>query len=67
MLAFSKVYLDQNEDYLPFLQSSYLQYLSEGQEFKTYLISEASSQKLAEAIEQFTREEGIYNKIPQNQ
>ncbi|MDJ0899666.1 MAG: alpha/beta hydrolase [Xenococcus sp. MO_188.B8] len=67
MLAFSKVYLDQNEDYLPFLQSSYLQYLSEGQEFKTYLISEASSEKLVEAIEQFNREAGIFNQIPQNQ
>ena len=58
-LAFFEVYVANNEDYLPFMQSSYLQYLSEGQEFKTYLISEASSDKLVEAIEQFNREEGI--------
>ncbi len=59
ILAFSEVYVANNEDYLPFMQSSYLQYLSEGQEFKTYLISETSSEKLVEEIEQFNREEGI--------
>ena len=59
ILAFSEVYVANNEDFLPFMQSSYLQYLSEGQEFKTYLISRDSSDKLVEAIDQFDREEGI--------
>ncbi|MGK7892613.1 MAG: alpha/beta hydrolase [Xenococcus sp. (in: cyanobacteria)] len=58
-LAFFEVYVANNEEYFPFMQSSYLQYLSEGQEFKTYLISEASSDKLVEAIEKFNREEGL--------
>ncbi len=58
-LAFFEKYVANNEEYFPFLQSSYLQYLSQGQEFKTYLISEASSDKLVEAIEKFNREEGL--------
>ena len=59
ILAFSEVYLANNEDYRPFMQSSYLDYLSEGQDFKTFLITEASSEKLVEAIDQFNREEGL--------
>ena len=58
-LLFFENYVANNEDYLPFIQSSYLQYLSQGQEFKTYLISRASSEQLVEAIEQFIRQEGI--------
>ena len=59
VLAFSEVYVANNEDYRPFLQSSYLQYLSEGQEFRTYLISENSSEDLSAAIDDFNRKEGI--------
>ena len=59
ILAFSEVYVANNEDYRPFLQSSYLEYLSEGQEFKTFLITEASSEKLLDAIKQFRRDEGL--------
>ena len=59
ILTFSEVYVANNEDYLPFMQSSYLEYLSEGQEFKTYLITEASSEKLLDAIKQFRRDEGL--------
>ena len=59
ILTFSAVYVANNEDYLPFMQSSYLEYLSEGQEFKTFLITEASSEKLLDAIEQFRRDEGL--------
>ena len=58
-LLFFENYVANNKDYLPFIQSSYLQYLSQGQEFKTYLISGASSEQLVEAIEQFIRKEGI--------
>ena len=59
ILAFSEVYVANNEDFRPFMQSSYLEYLSEGQEFKTFLITEASSEKLVEAIDQFNRDEGL--------
>ena len=58
-LLFFENYVANNEDYLPFIQSSYLEYLSQGQEFKAYLISRASSEQLVEAIEQFIRQEGI--------
>ncbi len=59
LLAFSEVYVANNADYLPYMQSSYLAYLSEGQKFKTYLISNASSAKLLQAIKQFKQEEDI--------
>ena len=59
ILAFAEVYVANNADYRPYLQSSYLEYLSQDQKFKSYLISNASSEKLVDAIEQFDREEGI--------
>ena len=59
ILAFAEVYVADNKDYRPFLQSSYLQYLSEGQEFSTYLISETSSKELSTAIDDFNRKEGL--------
>ncbi len=58
-LAFSEVYVAQNQEYLSYLQSSYLQYLSKEQDFKTYLITEASSEKLVDEIEKFVREENL--------
>ncbi len=63
ILAFAEVYVANNADYRPYMQSSYLEYLSEGQEFKTYLISEASSEKLVDALEQFRREENLKKPI----
>ena len=51
MLAFFEVYVSNNAEYRPYLQSSYAKYLSEGQEFKSYLITNASSEKLLEIIE----------------
>ena len=59
MLAFSEVHIAKNADYRPYLQSSYLAYLSQEQEFKSYLISNASSEKLSQAIEQFKRDNDI--------
>ena len=59
LVAFSGVYVANNADYRPYMQSSYLAYLSEGQEFKTYLISNASSEKLIQAIEQFKQKEKL--------
>ncbi len=59
LLAFSEVYVANNGNYRPYMQSSYLTYLSQGQKFKTYLISNASSAKLLQAIKQFKYEEDI--------
>ncbi len=53
MLAFFKVYINEDDNYHPYLQSSYADYLSEGQEFKTTLITKTSAAKLSEIFEQF--------------
>ena len=57
ILAFAEVYVMNDPNYLPYLQSSYLDYLSQGQEFKTYLISGESSDSLGDAIVEFNLEE----------
>ena len=59
LVAFAEVHVSDNEDFLPYLQSSYLDYLSQGQDFKAYLITEDSSDQLVDAIKQFKREEGV--------
>ena len=59
LVAFAEVHVTNKEDYLPYMQSSYLDYISQDQDFKAYLITEASSEKLVDAIEQFRREEGV--------
>ena len=53
ILAFLEVHLLDNEDYRPYLQSGYADYLSQGQEFKAFLITNASTEGLEEAIAQF--------------
>ncbi|MDJ0599273.1 MAG: alpha/beta hydrolase [Crocosphaera sp.] len=59
MLSFFEVYLQNNSEYRPFLRSAYAEYLSEGQEFKTYLITEKSADRLSQSIEQFIRDNNI--------
>ena len=59
ILAFAEVHVANNADYLPFMQASYLIHLSQGQEFKSYLISNASSEQLNQEIDQFVRDEKI--------
>ena len=59
MLAFFKVHISQDKDYQPFLQSSYAIYLSEGEDFKTNLITKDSSAELNQFIEKFTDERRI--------
>jgi len=56
ILAFAEVYVANDLNYLPYLQSSYLEYLSQEQEFKTYLISGDSSDSLEDAIADFNLE-----------
>lgn len=55
-LAFFKVYLNNQDDYKIYLQSQYGQYLSEGQEFKNYLITKASALEIKNKYEQFVEE-----------
>ncbi len=56
MLSFFEVYTRKNLAYKPFLTSNYAQYLSRGQRFKTYLITEKSSDNLSQAIDNFIRD-----------
>ena len=56
MLAFFEVHIAKNSDYLPYLNPSYVQYLSEGEEFKTFMITGASTEELVEAIAKFEQE-----------
>lgn len=53
MLAFFQVHLNDQQDYQIYLQSSYAQYLSQEQEFKTYLITKSSVPKLRSEYEEF--------------
>lgn len=52
-LAFFEVYIRKNPSYKPFLQAAYSQYLSQGQEFRCFLITRASSAVLEQLIEDF--------------
>lgn len=53
--AFFGTYIDKREDYRPYLQSAYAAYLSQGEEFKLFLISAASADKLSQTIDDFRR------------
>jgi len=53
MLAFFQVHLRNEEDYRVFLQSSYAQYLSQGQDFKTFLITSQFLPELRDKYKQF--------------
>lgn len=52
-LAFFEFYINKNEAYRPYLQSSYADYLSQDETFKLDLISGASSDELEAAIKNF--------------
>ncbi|MEM1367141.1 MAG: alpha/beta hydrolase [Cyanobacteria bacterium P01_H01_bin.15] len=55
VIAFAKVYTAQDNDYGVYLEPDYLNYLSEGQEFKAALITEKSSDELQAAIDDYIR------------
>ena len=59
MLSFFEVYIRNNGQYKSFLTSSYAQYLSQGQNFKTHLITEDSSDELNQSIDDFIRDNNI--------
>lgn len=54
-IPFFEFYINKNEQFRPYLQSAYAEYLSQGEEFKLDFISQASSGKLAEIIAEFRR------------
>lgn len=56
MLAFFQVHLRNKKDYKVFLQSNYAQFLSEGQEFKTFLITSTFLPELRDRFAQFLRD-----------
>lgn len=58
-LAFFEVHLNNNQDFLPYLQSSYAQYLSADQQFKLSFITGNSTEKLKDAIETFRQDNNI--------
>ncbi len=53
MLAFFQVHLRNKEDYSVFLQSNYAQFMSEGQEFRTFLITSQFLPELRDKFDQF--------------
>lgn len=61
LVPFFEVYLSKNPEFKPFIESysSYAQHLSQGQEFKIYLISGKSSQALVDEIQQFRASRGL--------
>ena len=52
-LAFLEVHLLENDKFQPYLQSAYASYLSQAQNFRTFLITNASTLELEKAIAQF--------------
>ncbi|WP_017295054.1 hypothetical protein [Geminocystis herdmanii] len=58
-LAFFEVNLNNNQQFQPYLQSSYAQFLSENQEYKLSLITGDSTPKLKTSIENFRRENNL--------
>lgn len=55
-IPFFEVYINQNEKFRPYLQSTYAEYLSRGEQFKLDFISQASVPKLIDAIKKFKQE-----------
>jgi predicted dienelactone hydrolase len=54
-LSFFEIHLSGDQKFRPLLQAAYAAYLSEGQQFKCFLISRASSDGLAKSTADFIR------------
>lgn len=52
VVAFAQVYLAEQENYRAYLHPSYATYLSEGQDFKAFLVTEKSAPRLLESFQQ---------------
>ncbi len=61
-VAFFEVHIQNNENYFPYLRSSYAEYLSQNESFKLDFISGASSDKVKKAIEEFKKEYGEFGR-----
>jgi predicted dienelactone hydrolase len=55
-VAFFQVYVANDEQYRPFLNPAYTNYLSEGEEFKALMITQESVDELAETIDQYVQD-----------
>ncbi|PZV17490.1 MAG: dienelactone hydrolase [Pseudanabaena sp.] len=55
LTAFFETYIGNRPDYKSYLQASYSAFLSQGEEFKVFLISAASADNLAKAFEDFRK------------
>lgn len=58
-MLFFEVHLNNNQDFRPYLQSNYAEYLSTDQQFKLSFITKESSDQLKGAIDTFRRENNI--------
>ena len=59
IVAFSEVYVARDAAYRPYLQPAYLDYLSRGERFHAFLITQASSDRLRQEIEGFKAENNL--------
>ncbi len=59
MLAFFETYVANDPQFRTYLQSSYVRYLSQGEDFKSYLITNTSADLLRESIEQYIQDNNI--------
>jgi predicted dienelactone hydrolase len=58
ILGFAEYYVAKNEQYRPYLSSSYAAYLSQDQKFKVFLVDQTATKGLEQAIEDFRKKEG---------
>lgn len=57
--AFFGFYIAGDQSFQPYLQASYAAYLSQGEQFKAFLITGASSAKLEQKIEEFRQRHSV--------
>jgi len=58
-LAFTEIYISQDKNYLPYLQSSYAEYLTKDEVFRLDFISAASNDKVVDTIKQFKQQHAL--------
>ena len=63
VVAFAEVHIANNAEYRQYLQPGYLDYLSKGQDFKSYLITAASSDQLDQEIEDFKTKNNLQSSL----
>ena len=59
IVAFAEVHVVNNAEYSVYLEPAYVQYLSQGQQFKAHMITQESSTPLNTAIEAFRKKHNL--------